>query len=110
MNVTVKDLSADVIQAKDQDVKRALEIIGLMAEGYAKVHLEQTPRRIDTSRLQDSIAHKVHDDSVEIGTNVYYGIYVEFGTVKMEANNYLRSAVDDHLKEYRQVIQEQLQG
>lgn len=110
MNVTVKDLSADVIQAKDQDVKRALEIIGLMAEGYAKVHLEQTPRRIDKGRLQDSIAHKVHDDSVEIGTNVYYGIYVEFGTVKMEANNYLRSAVDDHLQEYKQVIQEQLQG
>lgn len=110
MIVKITDLSKEVKEVKDQDIKRALEIIGLMAEGYAKVHLDQTPRRIDTGRLRNSIAHKVHDDSVEIGTNVYYGIYVEFGTVKMEANTYLRSAVGDHLQEYKQVIQEQLQG
>lgn len=37
----------------------ALEAAGLRAEGYAKLELENTPRRIDTGLLRNSITHAV---------------------------------------------------
>ena len=54
VEVTITDLSADVKAAKDAAVQRALEAIGLEAEKYAKLHLEDSPRRVDTGRLNGS--------------------------------------------------------
>lgn len=110
MEVKVIDRSVEAIHAKERAVRAALNAAGLVAEGYAKVHLEQTPRRVDTGRLRNSISHRAHDDRVEIGTNVEYAIYVEFGTRRMKPNNFLRSAVGDHLPEYREILKEYLKG
>lgn len=37
----------------------ALELIGLQAEGYAKLELETNPRRIDTGLLRNSITYAI---------------------------------------------------
>jgi HK97 gp10 family phage protein len=110
MKINVIDHIAEVKMGKDRKVRTALGECGSIAQGYATVHLGQTPRRIDTGRLVGSISYQVHDEQVEIGTNVEYAIYVEFGTRKMKANNFLRSAVGDHLPEYKEILKEFLKG
>ncbi|AII58087.1 hypothetical protein ASJ33_05630 [Dehalococcoides mccartyi] len=42
---------------------------------------------VDTGRLRASIATQISDLSAEIGTNVEYAPFVEFGTSKMEARH-----------------------
>ena len=59
-------------------IERALETIGLQAETYSKLELENDPRRIDTGNLRNSISHTVanSEQKVYIGTNVEYAVYV----------------------------------
>lgn len=66
------------------------------------VRLRSTAQRIapvDTTRLRDSIEHVVeqlaeHRLQVVVGTNVEYAPYQEMGTAMMEAQPYLRPALE----------------
>ena len=84
---------------------RALERIGLQAEGYAK---DLCP--VDTGNLRNSITHTSDGKAAYIGTNVTYGKYVELGTVKMAAQPYLRPAAADHAGTYRNIVKDELSG
>lgn len=99
-DVKITDNTDKFKAAMDEAVDRALEAIGIQAEGYAKLELENPPRRVDTSNLKNNITHVVQEDAVYIGTNVEYGIYVHEGTVKMKPNRFLKNAVEKNLKEY----------
>lgn len=44
---------------------------------------------VDTGRLRNSIASKVYGHTAEIGTNVFYGKFHQFGTRKMVARPFL---------------------
>ena len=94
-------------RAKDEAVARALEAIGIQAEGDVAMI---TPK--DTGRLQASITHETRPDeeAVYIGTNVEYAAYVEYGTKKMEAQPYLRPGIQNNLDTYRQIAQQELKG
>jgi len=54
---------------------------------------------VDTGRLRSSITTDLeHDGSGwlgTVGTNVVYAKYVEFGTVRMRAQSFLRRAVNE---------------
>ena len=102
-SVKITDNSGEFIDAKDQAAARALEAIGLLAEGYAKA---LSP--VDTGRLRSSISHDTDDDTAYIGTNVEYAAYVELGTQKTKAQPYLRPAVEDHGTQYRQLAEQHL--
>lgn len=93
--VSVSSNADLVAQASDQAIAKALEAIGLQAEGYAKLLAP-----VDTGRLRNSISHEVVQDTVYIGTNVEYAAYQEFGTSRMKAQPYLAPAVENHLSEY----------
>ena len=57
-------------------IDKALEIIGGMAESYAK---QKCP--VDTGRLRNSITHQQEGKrTVAIGSNVVYAPFVELGT------------------------------
>lgn len=88
---------------------RALEKIGITAEGYAK---QKAP--VDTGRLRNSITHQVMSqggtDSVMIGTNVEYAPYVELGTSRQKAQPYLVPAANDHLDQWRDILRRELGG
>lgn len=84
---------------------RALERIGLLAEGYAK---DRCP--VDTGNLRNSITHTSDGKATYIGTNVAYGKYPELGTVKMAAQPYLRPAAADHAGTYRNIVKDELGG
>ena len=101
-----KDNTDEVLRALQTAKQRALEAIGLQAEGYA-----QLLAPVDTGRLRNSITHKVVDeDSVAVGTNVEYAIYQEFGTSKMKAQPYLKPAVMNHIDEYKRIAEESLKN
>lgn len=122
----------EAIKAKDEAIERALEIIGQVAERYAK---ELCPA--DTGRLRNSISHDVDagEPAVYVGTNVEYAPYVEFGTgrfaegggretpwsyqdsdgnwhttVGMKPRPYLRPAVANHIDQYKQIVQNELKS
>lgn len=84
----------------DAKVLKALEEIGLMGEGYAKLLCP-----VDTGNLRNSLTHQVIVDEkrVYIGTNVEYGKYVELGTAKMAKRPYLEPAVKGHMEEYKAI-------
>ena len=71
-SVEFTDNSAEVISAKNSAVERALEAIGLQAEGYAKMLCP-----VDTGRLKNSIIHQQENEKTEmIATDVEYAAYV----------------------------------
>lgn len=106
--VIIKENNAEAIaHAIDAAVARSLEMIGLLAEGYAK---KKCP--VDTGRLRNSITHVVDTiwGDVYIGTNVEYAQYVELGTSKQEAQPFLRPAAQDHTTQYRSILKGELGG
>lgn len=96
-----EEVSQGIVRAMD----RALEEIGMVAEGYAK---RLCP--VDTGRLRNSITHVRDGDSAYIGTNVEYGPYVELGTSVSDAQPFLRPAAQDHADQYRRILKSQLGG
>ena len=103
-----EDHTDEVLAALDRARQRALEMIGLQAEGYA---IMKAP--VDTGRLKNSISHVVFDkDAVAIGTNVEYAVYQEFGTSRMKRwkGPYLKPAVMEHLDEYKAIAESALKN
>lgn len=95
-------------KATAEQLARAAEIIGGMAESYAK---QLCP--VDTGNLRNSITHTTEDEghTVVIGTSVYYAPFVELGTNKphREPRPYLRPAIENHTEQYKGVLQAELQ-
>lgn len=102
-----QDNSKQIAEAINASIARALEKIGLTAEGYAK---KLCP--VDTGRLRNSITHQIDtsEDAVYIGTNVEYGPYVELGTKYSKAQEFLRPAAQDHGSEYRKILESELKS
>mgnify|MGYP000172936185 CR=1 FL=1 len=122
MKITLEDHSAEVLEALDAAVGRALEKCGLVAEGHAK---KLCP--VDTGNLRNSITHMVNDGekAAYIGTNSEYAVYVECGTGRLlprrqttpwtyqdengdwhlthgqRAKPYIKPAVADHVDQYK---------
>ena len=119
-----------VLKGSQEAIERAAEIIGGMAESYAK---ELCP--VDTGNLRNSITHTTENNSrtVVIGTTVKYAPYIELGTGKyaeggggrqtpwryhdkkgwhitsgMPPRPYLRPAIEKHKDEYRHVLQTEM--
>ena len=89
----------------DSAIQRALEKIGLTAEGYAKLACP-----VDTGNLRNSITHERDRDSAYVGTNVEYAPYVEMGTSRTAAQPFLRPAATDHVDQYRSILKSELGG
>jgi HK97 gp10 family phage protein len=68
---------------------------------------------VDTGALQDSIRMEVEGETVNAVAggidDVDYALHVEFGTVKMAAQPYMRPAVDITKKQVTQAIFDNLQ-
>lgn len=111
----------EALAALNRAAARGLEICGGKAETYAK---QLCPK--DTGRLQNSITHAQYDERTEvIGTNVEYAPFVELGhhqtpgryvpaigkRLKKSYVNpkpFLRPAIENHLDEYRHIIENEL--
>ena len=93
--------AAQVENAIDQSIAKALTMIGQQAEGYAKLMCP-----VDTGRLRNSITNQIdlQENAVYIGTSVEYAPYVELGTSRRSPHPYLKPAAADHADEYRSIL------
>ena len=131
MKVVVTENNIDtVIEATQEAVERALEAIGLQAEGYAKM---LTP--VDTGNLRNSMTHQVEGNTVAIGTNNEYAVFQEYGTGiyadsggrqtpwwyqdskgewhfthGTKPRHMLKNGIQNHLDEYKQIAEHYLKG
>jgi hypothetical protein len=120
-----------VLKARDEQLQKALEKIGIAAQGYATLNCV-----VDTGRLRASTTyattekqgkpgklkeggespakdHAMHqkpkEKTVVIGTNVEYGEIIETrGGRQGKGAHYLRNSISDHLQEYQKIIKEEL--
>ena len=87
IQVEIQDNAESFKREFEEKLKTALEAVGLQAEGNAKLEIESMPRRVDTGLLRNSITHRViNENSVVIGSNTYYAVYVNEGTGKYAVN------------------------
>lgn len=135
-----QDNTEEVLNALEQATDRALTIIGMKAEKYAKALCpvgtpESTGKKgYRGGTLRNSITFNVNSDDkyVEVGSNVEYAPYQELGTgPRFEAppewetfeadkgsghgkgirpKHFLRDAIVDHMDEYGNVIKSELGG
>ncbi len=84
---------------------KALEKVGLVAEGYAKMLCP-----VDTGRLRNSITHQLKGLSVYIGTNVEYAPFVENGRRGKNGKHFLRRAATEHGEQYRKIIEDSMRN
>lgn len=99
------DNSDLLLRLMKESCQKALEAVGLQAEGHAK---KKCP--VDTGRLRNSITHTTDEEAAYIGTNVEYAGYVEYGTSRMKAQPYIRPAASDHGTEYKRIFEEYLKN
>lgn len=104
-SVKVTSHVKEVIEAKNDAIARALEAIGIQAEGDVA---ELAP--VDTGRLKDSITHEVDEseEAVYIGTNVEYAAYQEYGTSRMKAHPFLKPGIMNNLETYKEIAEKYL--
>ena len=120
-----------------EKVNRALEKIGLKAEGYA-----QGLCPVDTGLLRNSITHAVSGNptaissysadkpkngeiktgsysgtegtpdqhTVYVGTNVEYAIYVEMGSNGRSGRPYIKPSIQNHISEYQSIFDTELKS
>ena len=137
--IRIEDHSKEYLDKVGEALERAMEAIGIHLEGEAKEELENTPRRVDTGLLRNSITYAIDgksaaissytDDegkksgtyhgtapkeekgrSVAVGTNVSYAPYVHEGTSKMAPNRFLKNAVERNKEQVTQYIKKELGG
>lgn len=128
------DNAADVLKSTAEQKLQALEAVGIQAEGDVKDEITDLDA-VDTGRLRGSIAHQVDGDSVEIGTNVEYAVYVHEGTGKyaigggtpkerwvyrdpatgqfcigypQKPRRFLKNAIERYIDDYKEIIKEYL--
>lgn len=115
--IVVRDNSLRIISAKDAAVARGLKKVGMIAEKYAVDNVNKqvydTPESKSgykrTGNLRLGIGHEMVDkDSVAVGDNVKYAMYVELGTRNMRPRPFIKPAALDHIREYEAVIVQEL--
>ena len=128
------DNRSKVLAIERETLEDILWVWGALAQGYAQ---EKCP--VDTSNLVNSIDYDVivKDMEMQVGTNVEYAPYVEFGTgiyatgeggsaakkipwvykddegkwhrtSGMKAQPFLRPAIENHIDEYKDILKEYL--
>ena len=61
---------------------------------------------VDTGRFRGSADYKtIGEDEVAIGSNVEYAPYLELGTSRQKARPSLRTAILNHKKTYKQIVE-----
>lgn len=103
----VEDHTDEVVAKTRDALVRALEAIGIQAEGDA---MALCP--VDTGRLRNSITHSIDDGDMTavVGTNVEYAEFVHNGTSTHAAQPFLTDAVEANADTYRKIAEAMLRG
>lgn len=106
----VQDNSHLIAQMIPTAIGKALEQIGLLAEGHVIGYMTKE-YIVDTGRLRNSITHAIRKGmDVIVGTNVSYGKYVHNGTSRVAARPFLTDPINEHMAEYREILKDALEN
>jgi len=96
--VTIKSYRKEREKEILDGLQKSLSKVGALVEREAKINTGGTTKHPyrKSGRLVGSITHNVGDGYVEIGTNVYYGKYLELGTVHHPPYPWLYPAVESN--------------
>ena len=131
IKIEVQDNSGKVLQELENKMPEVLNAMG--NELYKSITDFMTQDKIvDTGRLRGSISYSTPDtnysnpslankpedfiknakekDSVIYGSNVEYANYVETGTSKQRARNYIKTGTDRAVPQIKKVVEEILKG
>lgn len=97
----------ETIEAMLEQLQGALEGIGSDASSTAA---QKGVCPIDTGNLRNSIGFAVVEKTVYIGTNVDYALVQEVGGSHIKGHHYLQFGISAHKEEYKNMIQEALDG
>lgn len=108
MKISITDAGAaamldDYAKRIKNGLPKGVALAGKEVEGEARA---KAP--VDTGRLRESITSSPDGLSCEVGTNVEYAIYQEFGTYKMKAHPFLIPALKDKSEEVKQIIKDSI--
>ncbi|MCI5605810.1 MAG: HK97 gp10 family phage protein [Clostridia bacterium] len=107
VNILGGDAAADLFEAfADNIVSKVSAAVakgGMLVEGEAKALCP-----VDTGNLRQSITSQPSGMRCDIGTNVEYAMYVEFGTYKMAAQPYLVPGLKNKSDEVIELIKDAL--
>lgn len=117
MNVSIEDLGvADMLNGQVEKIRNGLEkglaqggeIVKDEAKARCPVSTEKTRPGGPHGQLRSSIAQETHGNICDIGTNVEYAPYVEFGTYKMAAQPFLVPALKEREADVVQAIKDNI--
>jgi HK97 gp10 family phage protein len=105
MNLDIADVLASLEDATEimPELNIAVRDTAFNIERSAKLAAP-----VDTGRLRGSITTDFKpsetNPEAEVGTNVEYADYVEYGTYKMAAKPYLNPAYDKHIEKFENQV------
>lgn len=106
----VIDKSADFGYRVERETERALTESALVMEGQMKLRCP-----VDTGRLRASLTSSSSlltsgypEGEAEVGTNVEYAAYVEYGTRKMRAQPYMRTGAEGSKSSIQKIFKKRL--
>ncbi len=100
-NITIKSYRKEREAEIMGGLEKSMEKVGAIVERQAKINVSKSPPehpQVQTGRLRSSIIHQVTTEGnqiiAEIGSNVVYSKYLEFGTVNHSPFPWLFPAVE----------------
>ena len=110
-DIKLENNTGEVLASLKDAVERAVIIIADYGADDCADELENSPRRVDTGRLKNSIhGYTENGDTAVVATAVEYAIYVHEGTSKMAANRFIRNGITNNLDEYKEIAEKCLKG
>ncbi len=97
----------DIQKEMKRREKKALTSVGMFVRNKVMENIQRQDI-IDTGNLLGKIEYEVKEKSVDIGTNVEYAPYQEYGTIWITKRPFLKPAFTDNLKQIREIIREEL--
>ena len=114
--IELTDNSPAYIAAVKKGVKLAVKNIAKQAaSNVADITPVGTPETTGKpgyigGTLQNSITGRSDEDTAYISTDVEYAIYVEYGTIKMDAQPYMRPGIMDNMDEYEEIARQAIES
>ena len=105
VDIDITDYTEEITAGIKAAIYRALIRIGDEIISYAGDLIHNV-----TGNLRRSLNKRVRGNSVIVGTDVEYARYVEEGTSRSKPHPYLRPAVTNHMDEWKQIVEDELEN
>lgn len=103
----------EIIRLKEEAADRIIEELGQQGERNAKIEVTKavydtpaSPLYDRTGNLRNQLTHDRDGDTAIIGSPTEYSPYVEFGTRRMSPRPFMKPAVQNHVAEYKKIIED----